>query len=96
LPDGLNVKVVQETGDTIYLRLPHKISEGSELSDESRRFLVQTAQDTPSSSVDTRQPLEKAERPTGRTILQRPRPPLESTAQGSGWVSLPRTYPGAG
>ena len=33
LPDGLNVKVVQETGDTIYLRLPHKISEGSELSD---------------------------------------------------------------
>ena len=33
LPDGLNVKVVQETGDTIYLRLPHKITEGSELSD---------------------------------------------------------------
>jgi hypothetical protein len=33
LPDGLNVKVVQETGDTIFLRLPHKISEGSELSD---------------------------------------------------------------
>ena len=33
LPDGLNVKVVQETGDTIYLRLPHTITEGSELSD---------------------------------------------------------------
>jgi hypothetical protein len=33
LPDGLNVKVVQESGDTIFLRLPHKISEGSELSD---------------------------------------------------------------
>ena len=33
LPDGLNVKVVQETGDTIYLRLPHRISEGAELSD---------------------------------------------------------------
>ena len=33
LPDGLNVKVVQETGDTIYLRLPHNISEGAELSD---------------------------------------------------------------
>jgi hypothetical protein len=33
LPDGLNVKVLQETGDTIYLRLPHVIKEGSELSD---------------------------------------------------------------
>lgn len=33
LPDGLNVKVVQETGDTIFLRLPHSITEGSELSD---------------------------------------------------------------
>ena len=33
LPEGLAVKVVQETGDTIYLRLPHVITEGSELSD---------------------------------------------------------------
>jgi hypothetical protein len=33
LPEGLNVKVVQETGDTIFLRLPHTITEGSELSD---------------------------------------------------------------
>ena len=33
LPEGLSVKVVQETGDTIYLRLPHTITEGSELSD---------------------------------------------------------------
>jgi hypothetical protein len=33
LPEGLNVKVVQETGDTIFLRLPHVITEGSELSD---------------------------------------------------------------
>ena len=33
LPDGLSVKVVEETGDTIYLRLPHVITEGSELSD---------------------------------------------------------------
>src|SRR6478609_4972509 len=33
LPEGLDVKVVQETGDTIYLRLPHVITEGSELSD---------------------------------------------------------------
>ncbi len=33
LPEGLNVKVVQETGDTIYLRLPHVITEGAELSD---------------------------------------------------------------
>lgn len=33
LPDGLNVKVVEETGDTIYLRLPNVVTEGSELSD---------------------------------------------------------------
>ena len=33
LPEGLDVKVVQETGDTIFLRLPHVITEGSELSD---------------------------------------------------------------
>ncbi|MDB6132023.1 MAG: hypothetical protein JWM59_266 [Verrucomicrobiales bacterium] len=33
LPEGMEVKVVQETGDTIYLRLPHVITEGSELSD---------------------------------------------------------------
>jgi predicted house-cleaning noncanonical NTP pyrophosphatase (MazG superfamily) len=33
LPEGMNVKVVQETGDTIYLRLPHTVTEGSELSD---------------------------------------------------------------
>ncbi len=33
LPEGLNVKVLQETGDTIYLRLPHVITEGSELTD---------------------------------------------------------------
>jgi len=33
LPDGLNVKVIEETGDTIYVRLPHQVSEGSELSD---------------------------------------------------------------
>ena len=33
LPDGLQVKVIQETGDTIFIRLPHKITEGSELSD---------------------------------------------------------------
>lgn len=33
LPEGLQVKVVEETGDTIYLRLPHVITEGSELSD---------------------------------------------------------------
>ncbi|MDB6135349.1 MAG: hypothetical protein JWM59_3592 [Verrucomicrobiales bacterium] len=33
LPESLDVKVVQETGDTIYLRLPHVITEGSELSD---------------------------------------------------------------
>jgi hypothetical protein len=92
LPDGLNVKVVQETGDTIYLRLPHKISEGSELSDESRWFLGRTASDAPS-LVDSRQPSEKAERPKDGAIL--PRPPLQSTPQSSGWVSLPRTYPDA-
>jgi len=33
LPDGLNVKVIEETGDTIYVRLPHQITEGAELSD---------------------------------------------------------------
>jgi len=33
LPEGLDVKVVQETGDTIYLRLPHQVTEGSELTD---------------------------------------------------------------
>src|SRR6218665_2419268 len=33
LPDGLNVKVVEETGDTIFLRLPHTVVEGAELSD---------------------------------------------------------------
>src|SRR5690606_19720966 len=33
LPEGLQVKVIEETGDTIYLRLPHVITEGSELSD---------------------------------------------------------------
>ena len=33
LPDFLNVKVVQETADTIYLVLPHVPGEGDELSD---------------------------------------------------------------
>ena len=33
LPDWLNVKVVQETADTIYLVLPHNPGEGAELSD---------------------------------------------------------------
>ncbi|MFN0129487.1 MAG: NHLP leader peptide family RiPP precursor [Verrucomicrobiales bacterium] len=33
LPEGLNVKVIEESGDTIYVRLPHRVTEGSELSD---------------------------------------------------------------
>ena len=33
LPDFLNVKVLQETADTIYLVLPHAPAEGDELSD---------------------------------------------------------------
>jgi len=33
LPDGLNVKVIEETGDTIYVRLPYRVTEGAELSD---------------------------------------------------------------
>ena len=33
LPDWLNVQVVQETADTIYLVLPHVPQEGDELSD---------------------------------------------------------------
>jgi hypothetical protein len=33
LPDWLNVKVVEETADTIYLVLPHVPKEGDELSD---------------------------------------------------------------
>ena len=33
LPDWLNVKVMQETADTIYLVLPHNPGEGAELSD---------------------------------------------------------------
>ena len=33
LPEGMSVKVVEETGDTIFLRLPHTVVEGSELSD---------------------------------------------------------------
>jgi hypothetical protein len=62
--------------------------------ENSRRFLEQTARDTPSASVDSRQSLEKAERPKDRAVLPRPRPPLQSTPKSSGWVSLPRTYPG--
>jgi len=33
LPDFINVKVVEETADTIYLVLPHTPAEGAELSD---------------------------------------------------------------
>jgi len=33
LPDFLNVKVVEESADTIYLVLPHSPAEGDELSD---------------------------------------------------------------
>jgi hypothetical protein len=50
------------------------------------------ARDTPSSSVDTRQPWE-SERPKDRPVLSPDS--LNSTDQSSGWVSLPRTYPGA-
>ncbi len=33
LPDWLNVKVVEESADTIYLVIPHVAEEGAELSD---------------------------------------------------------------
>ena len=33
LPDSLNVKVIEETADTIFLVLPHEAAEGEELSD---------------------------------------------------------------
>ncbi len=33
VPAGINVKVVEETADTVYLVLPHTVAEGDELSD---------------------------------------------------------------
>ena len=33
LPDSMNVKVVQESSDTVYLVLPHQTEEGAELDD---------------------------------------------------------------
>ncbi len=51
LPDGLNVKVLQETGDTIYLRLPHVITEGSELSDSDLEQVAGGKDDTDSGNT---------------------------------------------
>ena len=51
LPDGLSVKVVQETGDTIYLRLPHVITEGSELSDSDLEQVAGGKDDSGSSNT---------------------------------------------
>ncbi len=33
LPESMNVKVVQESSDTVYLVLPHQTEEGAELDD---------------------------------------------------------------
>ena len=33
VPAGIEVKVVEETADTVYLVLPHTVAEGAELSD---------------------------------------------------------------
>ena len=33
MPAGINVTVVEETADTLYLVLPHTVAEGDELSD---------------------------------------------------------------
>jgi hypothetical protein len=46
LPDNLKVKVVQETGDTIFLRLPHSVTEGAELSDSDLEQVAGGKDDT--------------------------------------------------
>jgi hypothetical protein len=46
LPDNLKVNVVQETGDTIYLRLPHSVTEGAELSDSDLEQVAGGKDDT--------------------------------------------------
>ena len=51
LPEGLEVKVLQETGDTIYLRLPHVITEGSELSDSDLEQVAGGKDDSGSSNT---------------------------------------------
>ena len=51
LPDGLQVKVIEESGDTIFLRLPHVITEGSELSDSDLEQVAGGKDDTGSGNT---------------------------------------------
>ncbi|MCB1095454.1 MAG: NHLP leader peptide family RiPP precursor [Verrucomicrobiales bacterium] len=46
LPEGVSVEVVQESPNKIYIRLPHVVAEGSELSDEDLEQVAGGKDDT--------------------------------------------------